>query len=491
MKVLLVNPPIPSFFYNREFYFPSSLLSLGAVLQQKGHEPYILDLKTFQRGDTDPADSFYAARLLDVIERFQPDLLGFGCLFSGNFPDVLDLSKAVKQARPEIPVLMGGIHATLYVREILSNCASIDGIVLGEGEDTIVRIVDALDAGRPWHHISGFGCRVDGQVIVHPKSDYIEDIDRLPMPAYDLIDVRDYFMDTSAWHNPKGLPIHTSVPILSSRSCPNRCRFCSMYRVMGPRWRARSAGRVLDEIEYVYHTYGLRHFSFMDDNVTLDKSRMMRMCQGILDRGLDLQFETPNGVSVRTLDQELMDAMVDAGMVRISLAIESGSEYIRNKIMNKRLSNEKIYEILALTRRYPQLYVTVFFLIGMPEETRESLEETYRMIERIEAHKTIIMNLVPFPGTAVFQQAVRDHLLTGVDPERLYLANDRYFTNYDQIFLKPYALDCDEIGRFRERCDRLLKDMKQTSGHKEHVTSAIRSVAVPGARSREHHPIVQ
>ncbi len=467
MKVLLVNPPIPSYFYNREYYFPSSLLALAAILQRYGHEPKILDFKIYQRGSEDPSRSFYELHFIEEIRKFNPDLIGLGCLFSGNFPDTLWLSRIAKQTCPHIPVIMGGIHGTLYAHDILTHCPSLDAVVLGEGEETLIEMVVAMQAKISWTRIEGLGCRTDaGQVVVNEKTSYTHDVDSLPMPAYDLIDIEDYHVDTSAWHNPKGLPINTSVPIISSRSCPNRCTFCSMYKVMGPRWRARSATNVVDEIESVYQRFNHRHFSFMDDNVTLKKGRMVEICQQIIDRGLDIQFETPNGISVKTIDEEVLDAMVKAGLVRTCLAIESGSEYIRNQIMKKHLSNEKIYEVLALVRRYPQLFVNAFFLIGMPEETAETLEETYRMIEKIRVDKTIVMNLVPFPGTETYRQAVRDNLLVGVPREDLYLSNDRYFTNYDQIFLKPYALELDDIRAFRQRVNRLLERQQQSRRHK-------------------------
>jgi anaerobic magnesium-protoporphyrin IX monomethyl ester cyclase len=487
MRVLLVNPPIPDYFYNREFYFPSSLLSLGAVLREAGHEPRILDFKVFQRGEQDPSPAFYDETLCAAVLDFQPDLVGFGCLFSGNFPSVLHLSQCVKAIRPETTTLMGGIHATLYAADILDNCPTLDGLVLGEGEETILKIIDAMGRKTHWGAMGGVAFRDQGRTIVNPKTDYIHDVDRLPRPAYELIRPEDYFMDTSAWHNPRGLPIHTSVPILSSRSCPNRCTFCSMYKVMGPRWRPRSAANVVDEIEYVYHTYGLRHFSFMDDNVTLQKQRMIDICQGILDRGLNLQFETPNGIAINTIDAEVLDAMVSAGMVRTCLAIESGSDFIRNRIMKKHLSEEKIFEVLDLTRQYPQLFVNAFFLIGMPEETHATLEATYRMIERIRPDKTLVMNLVPFPGTEVFAQALRDDLLVGGEPQQLYRADDRYFTNYDQVFLKPYALEVDEIRAFRRRCQRLL-DRQQ---HERMASMDVTEIRLSQGAPDVSHSLVQ
>jgi anaerobic magnesium-protoporphyrin IX monomethyl ester cyclase len=462
MNILLVNPPIPGYFYNREFYFPSSLLYLAGTLRQQGHSLRIVDFKTYQRQSTDPPFSFYEQRLSLVVEDFKPDLIGFGSLFSGNFPDVLRLAQHCKERFPDIPNVIGGIHPTLYAPEILANCSCIDTIVMGEGEDTVVQMTEAMQSGGDFSGIDGFAFRRDGDIVVNPKTGYLPDVDQLPLPAYDLIHMEDYYMDTSCWHNPKGLPINTSVPIISSRSCPNRCSFCSMYQVMGPAWRPRSASNVLDEIELVYDQYGQRHFSFMDDNVTLSKSRIMAICQGIVERGMDLQFETPNGISIKTIDADVLDAMVNAGLVRTSLAIESGSEFIRNRVMKKRLSDEKIYEVIELTRQYPQLFVSTFFLIGMPEETQETLAATYGMIQRIDTHKTIVMNLVPFPGTEVFAQAVKDELLVGVDQDKLYLADNRYFTNYDQIFLKPYALELDDIREFREKCNALLQEQQST-----------------------------
>ena len=234
-----------------------------------------------------------------------------------------------------------------------------------------------------------------------------------------------------------------------------------MYQAMGPRWRARSARNVVDEIEHVVRTYGQSHFSFMDDNFTFSKARTLEICQEIVRRGLDIQFETPNGLSMKTLDAEVLDALVKAGLVRVSLAIESGSDFIRNQVMKKHLSRDKILEVIRLTHRYPQLYVKAFFIIGMPEETLETLEDTYRMIEQIDVDRVYIQNIVPFSGTAVFEQAVRDGLLVDVDIRELYKTDALYITNYDRIFIKPYALELEQLRQFRARCEALISRLGQ------------------------------
>ncbi len=374
MKILLVNPPVPQMYYNREFYPPSSLLYLGAVLQKNGDEVKILDMNALKPDDPDNPVPYYENTLINTVTEFVPEMIGIGCLYSGNFPDLLRFSVLLKEYFKEIPIVIGGIHPTIYPEKILQNCPSIDWIILAEGEESTVQLVNTIkDEGYVFDKMDGFAYRKNGRVIINPKTRYVKDLVALPFPAYDLIRVEDYYEDTSSWHNPKNLPINTSLPIISSRSCPNRCNFCSMFMVMGSRWRSRSPKNVVDEIEFLYEKYNHHHFSFMDDNFALNRKRTIEICSEIIRRGLDIQFETPNGISINTLNEEVLDALVSAGLVRVYLAIESGSEFIRNEIMGKHLSTEKIYEIVGLTKKHKQLHVKAYFIIGMPEETQETL----------------------------------------------------------------------------------------------------------------------
>lgn len=462
MRILLVNTPIPTMYYNREFYAPSSLMYLGAVLQNNGDEVKLLDLKTMMPEDTKNPMPFYEKILLKTVKSFSPDLIGISCLFSGNFPDLLKISIFLKKHHKDIPIVIGGIHPTIYAEKILKDCPSIDYVVIAEGEESTAQMVNAIKNGSyDFGKIDGFAYRKNGKVHVNKKTKYIQNLDSLPFPAYNLIDIKDYYEDTSNWHNPRNLPINTTLPIISSRSCPNRCNFCSMFMVMGPRWRARSAKNVVDEIEYLYNKYDHHHFSFMDDNFTLNKRRTLEICSDIISRGLEIQFETPNGISINTLDEEVMDALINAGLVRTYLAIESGSEYIRNKVMGKHLTTEKIYEVTNLAKSYKQLVVKAYFIIGMPEETHETLEDTYNMIKKIDVDRIYLHNVIPFPGTAVFEQAKRDNLLVDLNPETLFKSNQLYITNYDRIFIKPYNLELDDLREFRKRCNKLIESQQR------------------------------
>lgn len=458
MRVLLVNPPVPESYYNREFYPPLSLLYLGAVLKENGDSVRILDMRAVPCPERSSYKSFYSDRLVATIASYEPDMIGISCLFSGQFPDVLFFVHACKQAYPAIPIVIGGIHPTLYAEQVLRNCPEIDWIILGEGERSTIELVNTLKSRRfGFSAIDGFAWRDGDHIRVNPQTRYIDNLDSIPFPAYSLIDIKDYYVDTSQWHNPRKLPIHTSLPIITSRSCPNRCTFCSMYMVMGPRWRARSPGNVVDEIEYLYNTYGHHHFSFMDDNLTFSREHILEICGQIITRKLELQFETPNGVATGTMDEEVVDAMVQAGLTRIALAIESGSEYIRNKVMKKHLKREKILEVVNLFKKHKHIYIKAFFIIGMPEETRETLEETFQMIRDIDVNRVYIQNAVPFPGTKLFEQAVRDNLLIDVNPAEMYKSDAFYITNYDRYFIRPYQLSVDDLSLFRKKCNQWLE----------------------------------
>jgi len=462
MRVLLINPQTPNFIKNREYYLPSNILYLAGALRNADAEVNVLDLNVYKPEEHKKPIKFCEGIIVGRINDFQPIVVGIGCLFSGQFPLLLKYSKRIKEEFDNVSIVIGGIHPTLYPVDILSNCSSIDYIILGEGEASCIQLMESLrrkDLNK-LRSIDGFAFRWDDKVIVNPKTCFIANLDQIPFPAYDLIDLKDYYHDTSNWHNPRNLPINASIPILSSRSCPRRCNFCSMFRVMGPKWRGRSPENVVDEIELLYKAYNHRHFSFMDDNLTLEKGHVLELCNLIIKRNLNIQFETPNGIAVYALDEEIIDALVSAGLVRVSLAIESGSDLIRNKVMGKGLSRRKIYEVVKITKKYKELYVRAFFIMGMPEDTRETLMQTYDMIKEIDVDKPIVTNIMPFPGTRIFDQAVQDKLfIDELDLGKIWKMDTFYFTDNKRYFLKPYDLELEELQEFRIKFDKLIEDL--------------------------------
>jgi len=461
MNILLINPKTPSFIDNKEYYIPSSLLYLASSLQKDGKNVDILDLNTFMSNDTESI-------LINKISNMEYSLIGITCLFSGHYPLVSEYSRIIKHHLKSIPIVIGGIHPTLFPYEILYNCPTIDYIILGEGELSLVELSNVIytkyTAKYEFHNnlskIDGFAYRYNDKIEINTKKLFIEDLDSIPISAYNLINLKDYYHNTTNWHNPKNLSINCSIPIISSRSCPMKCNFCSMFNVMGSKHRKRTPKNVVDEIELLYNKYNHRYFSFMDDNLTLDKSHVTKICNEIINRNLNIQFDTPNGISIKFLDEGILDLLVSAGLVRVSLAIESGSDYIRNNIMGKKLSRKKIFEIVKLTKKYKSLYVRAFFIMGTPEETNDTLMETYNMIQEIDVDKPIVSTLIPFPGTRLFEQCLKDKLfIDDINPADLWKTKDLYFTKNNRFFIKPYNLEIDELYSFKNKFDVLIKEL--------------------------------
>ncbi|MBF0245585.1 MAG: B12-binding domain-containing radical SAM protein [Planctomycetes bacterium] len=464
IDVLLINPPTPVFMDNKEFMFPPSLLYLASYASQFGYSATLLDLNLHlnKANSTIPCDyDVYLDIVCERVRRDHPAVIGLGCLFSGQFPFVNAAARRIKATCSDVVICVGGIHPTIFAKDILEHCPDIDFVVSGEGEEQFVEILH--QSKDPEHSITceGIGYRDHGHIVFREKHCFIQNLDSLPMPDYSLVNFDAYRHDLSKWHNPKGQVFDSSVPLITSRSCPNRCNFCSMFLVMGLKFRARSADNVLQELEYLYHVHNVRHFSIMDDNFTFSKKRTLQICNEIIRRKLDIQFDTPNGLMVRTLDQEVVDAMAEAGWVRGSIAIESGSDYIRNKVIGKGLQRETIFEVLGFISRHPQVFLRAYFIMGFPEETHQTLADTWDMIEEMHIDDIYVNNLLPFPGTKLYAQCVRDNLLLKVAPRNIWQADFLYMNGNDEFFIKPYAMTVEELAVYRKRFNVLLTSKRK------------------------------
>ncbi|MEW6219634.1 MAG: radical SAM protein [Thermodesulfobacteriota bacterium] len=462
--VLFINPPLADSSQTRNFLPPTSLLYLAGTLKASGFAARLLDLnleRPWQHAGDTAADRL-ASAVHQAIAETRPGLIGITCAFAGQFPRVRQLAAWCKAAAPDTPVVLGGTHPTLFPAEILRHCPAVDFIVIGEGETQLRELVAHLATGGAAPlPADGFAYRDHGEIVVHPKTRFAADLDALPSPDYGLIRFPDYQRDVSAWYNPHGLPMPMAMPLVTSRSCPHRCPFCSMWLVMGPRFRARSAIHVADEIQLLMEEHGQHFFYVMDDNFTFDKARILTLAEEVLRRGLRFQFMTPNGLNVRTLDRETVDALAAMGAIRITLAIESGSDFIRNHIMRKGLPRERIFRAMDNLRRYPHIQVMGFFIMGMPEETAATLEETVQLLDEIQLDGFQIFPVTPYPGTALFAQCLRDNLfLMEMDLPSLWEMDWLgYFSM--RFFIKPYAMTIDELAACKERFDALASAASQ------------------------------
>lgn len=447
IRVLLINPPPSKIGKDRSI--PIGLFYIASSLKKAGFIVEVADLNNVYYDKEVKLE-----QLLQIFEHKAPDIVGIACPFSIRFGAALRLCQLIKKEYPHLPVVMGGIHPTMFAQEIMHH-SDADYIVLGEGEESFVHLIKAHFGSRDFGKVDGLVFRQKNQVILNEKKRFIQSLDELPFPAYDLIDLKDYFFDTSEWQNPKGLPINVPMPLITSRSCPNRCSFCSMFLVHGKKFRARSPQNVVDEIEDLYKTYGQRYFSIMDDNFTLVKERAISIAEEIVRRRLDIQFDAPNGLAINSLDKDVLDALIKAGLIRFSVGIESGSDFIRNKVIGKHLHRDRILEFNELLKGYKDLFVKAFFVIGFPEETRETLQDTYRLLKVLNVQQLGLFYAVPYPGTRLFHQCVSEGRLT-VPLDSLW-KYDSYDNSATRPFIKPDALTIEELIAFREKTFALFE----------------------------------
>lgn len=382
-------------------------------------------------------------------------MVGINCLTSMHFPLVRDICSFIKSCFPEILIIIGGVHPTLFPSEILNNCPEIDFIAIGEGEETIVNLVNILDRkdSSSLSEIQALAWRKpDGSVVINPRLHYIKDLDSLPMPAWDSVNFQDYYSDHSTWYNPKHKKINVSVPILTSRSCPFECNFCTCYANMGRTFRRRSPQLVVDEIEYLYTQKKQNYFRILDDNFVLVKNHVMDICNEIIRRKLDIQIEASCGLHISSLDEELIEKMAEAGVVYVALPIEHGNDKIRNQVIKKNLPREKIFTVAKLFKKYKML-TSGAFVMGFPEDTTETLNDTYQLINDLELDLNYVLILMPFAGSKVFEQARRDNLFTdAIDLDRLW--EGKYCLDglqQDKVYIKPYNMSVDELVEWRHR----------------------------------------
>ncbi len=420
MRILLIYPQYThsSEFDNRT---PSmSLVYLASTLEQHGHQVVIYDAslgpivkmgKVFRYGAPDE-------EVYDFLSANSFNIVGITCSFTARWRFVARIARQVKEIFPDVPVAIGGLFPTYRWEYCLSSCDAVDFVMLGEAELTFAQVVENIDRGYDINdsckNVEGVAWRSGDRLFCNAKREYNDKLDVLPFPAWHLVDLKRYF---SLQKNIFELPA-PCLPILSSRSCPNRCRFCNMYIAHGYRWRACTSENTLEEIEYLMKRFGVRRFYFVDDNFSLDVERAKRICRGIIERQLDIKYNFHNGLSIKTIDYELVKLMKESGCTSVCLGIESGSERIRNEVYGKKLSTEKIFEVLNWCRKVG-IPTIGYFMVGAPGETRAEFEESKRLLAKLPMSLATVSIYTPYPGTELYDECKKKGWLleTAVEDE--------------------------------------------------------------------------
>jgi len=367
-------------------YFPLGIGYLAAWLKQHG---YAVDILQPARGQSiDQA-------LVDKLDSFKPTLVGISVM-TPSYPQAVRLCEVIKKSDPSRRTVLGGHHISAVGGEVLEQSPNTDFVVIGEGEQTLLELAGALSAGKnDLSDITGLGWRdADGRTHINPPRDFIADLDSLPHPARELVDMSRFGLHSYIDFGKR------SATMVTSRGCPFKCMFCSSWLAMGSRYRWRSAESVLAEIRELVDVHKIDHIVFEDDTMTLRRSRMIEICNALIDMPDSPSWYCLSRVD--TMDLELARLMRKARCRMVNFGIESGSPEILEKI-GKKISLDKAVDAVAACTR-AGLRTQCTFIVGFPYDTDETMELTYRAAVRIKPTIAMFFPLTPYPGTRVFDE---------------------------------------------------------------------------------------
>jgi anaerobic magnesium-protoporphyrin IX monomethyl ester cyclase len=389
MKVLFINPPadnmlsteVPEFLSEERGCNPSlGILYLASSLEGEGHEVSIVDAQV---------DELEYGDIKNKVSSINPDVVGVTAM-SFTLIDCLLTAETVKQVDDGIKVVFGGPHPTIYPDETVK-LEHVDYAVIGEGEHTMVKLVEALEKRTPPSGIRGIAYLEGGRPKNTGMSPYIEDLDILPFPARKLIPYKKYTSLLSRRN-----PVTT---MFTSRGCPYKCLFCDRPQ-MGKVFRARSAQNVVDEMVECIEL-GINEFLIYDDTFTVDRQRVLDICSEIRKQNLDVGWDVR--ARVNTVDKNLLQAMRSAGCERIHYGVEAGNPEIL-KTLRKGITLQQVEKAFSDTKA-AGIETLAYFMIGSPGETPHTIQESIDLAKKLDPGYVHFSITTPFPATDLYRMA--------------------------------------------------------------------------------------
>mgnify|MGYP001099282374 CR=1 FL=1 len=382
-------------------------------------------------------------------------------------------AQAVRSVGPDVPVVAGGPYASSDPFTLLSD-RNIDVAVIGEGEETLLDLARCIqEEGPAWKsHLATIPGTVsrseDGLVHHSPPRPPITDLDSLPKPAWDTIDVRWFWTHRSL----STAGVRPYMPIFTSRGCPYACTYC--HNIFGRSFRARSPESVLEELVELQRTFGVNDFEFLDDIINLDKRRFIAILAGLLERNMHPKLHFPNGVRTDRLNEEEIRLVHQVGAGEVSVAVETASTRLQKQI-NKNLDLDKVWRNIELMAKL-RVFTRGFFMLGYPTETEEEMQATIEYAAKSRLHLAEFFVINPFPGTAIFDE----FKALGKLPENVNSIDYEYVgapfngseipdARFRNLFRQAYTSFYFRPGRIA----RILRDRPYASGYTDGLYSLL------------------
>lgn len=477
MKTLLIRPP----FAIEKFYFPAFInepLGLEYLFSfiRNSHEVKIIDAigenwNKYWKLNEYPETIFQGLtpeKIIKKLSKYNPEIVGLNWFFSTQTSSVNLVAKAIKQFNNKIKIVVGGAEPSANPRKILETCEYIDIVVCGEGEETLKEILD--NSAENLEGIKGIVFRKNNKIIINPARELIESLDNLPLPSREVMPYGNYSKQhayktvylkisklklkekTKLWISSKiaSLPFIDkiyyklyntknrtkflpSADIVTSRGCPNHCTFCAIHNIWGHRWRMRSAENVLEEIDILIKKYKVKHINIQDDNFSVSKERILKICKEIVNRKYNITLSTPSGVYIPSLDEEVLTWLKKAGLNMVRMSVESGDSHILHDIIKKNIDLTKVKDIVDTCRKIG-IETEGAFIFGIPGETIETMQNSLNFATKTGFDRIVKFIFQPFPNTELYDLCIKNGYLTdSYNSKQLYVTGNKCFVKTNEF----------------------------------------------------------
>ncbi len=395
MKILFIYPvPSPESTIMNYLRYQQGIGCLSAILKKHGHKTSLLYLHELD-----------IKQIKDKISSFNPDLITIS-----STTNQIYLTKKISEyiyQKYKIPVIVGGPHATVAPDDVVGS-QGVFGVCIGEGEYPLLELVEKLEQKKPYLDTMNFWFNHKNKIYKNPLRPLTQNLDELPFPDRELFDYQKIIDESHC------------VDMFIGRGCPYQCTNCinngliKLFGGKGPYVRLRSVESAIREIEEIIKNYKrVSYIQFQDETFTLNKKWLKEFCEKYKKRiGLPFQADT----RVDTIDKESLKWLKSAGCDMLDIGIESGSDYIRNKVLKRNIPKEKIIEGCKLIKK-SGIRLWTFNMIGLPYETAETIEETIKLNQEIKPDVVFVSVFQPYPGTELYELCKNNGWLTKLQLE--------------------------------------------------------------------------
>ena len=411
MSTLLLEPLMADtvkwgrFSVGKGYLPPMGMISIYSYMKARGKDITFIDTQFGEYGEED---------IKNLLAR-KKDLRTVGIpVFTNSAYYSFKTAKLCKETRPDIKIVLGGVHVTALPERSLDECPSADFIVLGEGEETLLELTDRIESGTAVKDIPGICYKENGKFHSTGCRPLIADLDTLPITNYDDIDLSKYVPHATQY---RVLP---NFPLITQRGCPYKCTFCDASLIHGKKTRFYSIARVMEELELLVQKHGAKGVYFQDSTFSLNREYVVELCENMIKKGFKLQWAC--NTRCDRVDLELLKLMKKAGCWMINYGIESANQESLDMI-KKGIKLEQIVKAIRETKK-SGIGITCSYILCLPGETRAMTEKTIKFSQELLTDAAMYYLPVPYPGTELAESATRDGGLRADATWKDYIAVD-------------------------------------------------------------------